>query len=307
MTRELFRKCAAWMACALSAAVLVVPARAHSQQLPADATRDGASADALVEQGTSAYRAGDLERALGLFDRAYALEPRPDLLYNMGRVHESLKHYDQARDYFSRFIQEPDVNTDARRDAVNRMEVIESLIAMREREADRAKQLADNDATAPTQGDTATTPRDAAASDEVTSATSEPQVTQAIAEPIEEDGISGASIASIVLLGAGLAAAGAGLYFGLSSAQSEDDLREECIETSGDLVCPVASREDADAMQRDALIADIAYGTAGALVLTSLIVWAVSGDDETERTAAPLQIAPSVTPDRAGITMYLRF
>src|SRR5262249_9211163 len=57
-----------------------------------------ASAEAArdFDHGVEAYERGEYLRALGSFQRAYALEPRPAVLYNLARVHEMLGHSAQA-------------------------------------------------------------------------------------------------------------------------------------------------------------------------------------------------------------------
>ncbi|WP_343073493.1 hypothetical protein [Pyxidicoccus fallax] len=80
-------------------------------------------------------------------------------------------------------------------------------------------------------------------------------------------------VVSMVLLGAGVAAGGAGTYFGLSSRSQLDDargaqFREELVERHGQA-------------QSSAKTANILFGTAGVAVAGAVVTWLLMGDSET--------------------------
>lgn len=47
---------------------------------------------------------GKIEAALGLFEKAYALDPAPALLYNIGRLHDRQGAFAKAREYYERYL-----------------------------------------------------------------------------------------------------------------------------------------------------------------------------------------------------------
>ncbi len=64
---------------------------------------DAATAKALFHAGADAYAAGKYRDAVDLFRRAYELDPRPELVYNIGQAYERLGDIPKAlrsfRDY----------------------------------------------------------------------------------------------------------------------------------------------------------------------------------------------------------------
>lgn len=51
-----------------------------------------------------AYARGDFEEARRLLLQAYAIDPRPQLLFALGQVELNLKHYDAAIRYYEQFL-----------------------------------------------------------------------------------------------------------------------------------------------------------------------------------------------------------
>lgn len=69
-------------------------------------TRQGAQADpieAAMSRGDAAMDSGRPADALAAYEEAYALEPRPALLYNRGRAQQALEHYPEALDLLEQF------------------------------------------------------------------------------------------------------------------------------------------------------------------------------------------------------------
>jgi tetratricopeptide (TPR) repeat protein len=71
---------------------------------PAPAASGAAQADALTGQARVKYRSGDYKGALALFERAFAAEKRPALLYNMARTQEKLAAYQRAIELLKRYV-----------------------------------------------------------------------------------------------------------------------------------------------------------------------------------------------------------
>lgn len=72
---------------------------------PALAVADKADeAKAHVARATQAHQDGNFEEARVQLEAAYALDPRPDLLYALGQVHAKLGDCGEATAYFKRFV-----------------------------------------------------------------------------------------------------------------------------------------------------------------------------------------------------------
>ncbi len=72
--------------------------------IPRSASADPASDAAdLKAQGDDAMQRIEYEKALDLYNRAYALDPAPALLYNRGRAYEALARYPEALDQLEEF------------------------------------------------------------------------------------------------------------------------------------------------------------------------------------------------------------
>ena len=88
------------------------------------------SFDQLVEQAVERYQEDDYGEALKFFERAYALEATPALLYNMGRCAEGLADFTKAIEYYACFVQSPGVEHEARTDALERIKTLKEVMAL---------------------------------------------------------------------------------------------------------------------------------------------------------------------------------
>ncbi|MBQ9242217.1 MAG: helix-hairpin-helix domain-containing protein [Proteobacteria bacterium] len=86
--------------------------------------------DKRVTAAAAAYENGEFDKALELFQAAYADDPQSSYLYNIGRVHESNANYPSAIEYYTKFIQTPGSDEDARTDAGERIENIKKLMSL---------------------------------------------------------------------------------------------------------------------------------------------------------------------------------
>ena len=73
-------------------------AEAHAEEPPVTRARD------LFREGAAKFRAGEFRPALDLFEKAYALDPHPTLIYNIARAHEGLGELDEAIDAYERYL-----------------------------------------------------------------------------------------------------------------------------------------------------------------------------------------------------------
>jgi tetratricopeptide (TPR) repeat protein len=79
--------------------VAVLAQVAATPAMPANA-----EAETLFKQGLQAYDAREFARAIELFEAAHALEPLPEILFDIGMAHKALGDCQHAAASFDRFI-----------------------------------------------------------------------------------------------------------------------------------------------------------------------------------------------------------
>ncbi len=113
---------------------------------------------------------------------------------------------------------------------------------------------------------------------------------------------------ALAVAGVGVLAAGGGILLGLQAKGFESDARELCPENPCGANAESANAVKSKAESR-ALFANIAYGVAGAAVITAAVLWITGApegktevklDDETS-------LAPVLSPDVAGVAVVGRF
>lgn len=104
-----------------------VSAQAQTEAEAETPNETGASARDLFVQGSSSYRVGNYEAAIESWQRAFELDPRPLLLYNLGQAYERLGRLVEAVDSTERYLREASPTDSHRADATAR------LASMRER------------------------------------------------------------------------------------------------------------------------------------------------------------------------------
>lgn len=98
--------------------------------LSAAAFADPKAAKKYAREATKAYAEGNYELALAKFEQAYSEDANPALLYNMGRVYENQANFDAAIENYKRFVTSPDVDQDARVDALDRIKTLNEVIEL---------------------------------------------------------------------------------------------------------------------------------------------------------------------------------
>ena len=63
-----------------------------------------------------------------LFEQAYAIDPNPNYLFNIGRVYEEKGDIRSAVDHYQRFVKEPGVDIGSRELAVQRLRVLKAIL-----------------------------------------------------------------------------------------------------------------------------------------------------------------------------------
>jgi len=83
----------------------LVPSLALLVLAPAAALADsGSEANAHVAKATKAHKEGRYEEARAELEAAYALAPKPELLYALGQIHVKLGNCQTATAHFQRFV-----------------------------------------------------------------------------------------------------------------------------------------------------------------------------------------------------------
>ena len=102
--------------------------------LPAPATT---GFDELVSQANEAYKDGRYEQSAALFRQAYGLRPKPNILYNIGRIYERAKNIPEALAAYDQFLALSNADLNLRKEALERRKLLRELADLREQEAQK--------------------------------------------------------------------------------------------------------------------------------------------------------------------------
>lgn len=119
------RLCALLLALAL-AAPSPLPWTAARQAQAQDAP--GADPEALFEEGIRLFSAQQYAQAAEVFRQVFVLDPNPFVLFNIGRCYEEMGDTEAALRYYQRSLALDGLPTDARLDALMRLEQLEPMI-----------------------------------------------------------------------------------------------------------------------------------------------------------------------------------
>jgi tetratricopeptide (TPR) repeat protein len=247
---------------------------------PADGTVDtGATerekdeAEKLVEQAIDQFSAKNFTGAVELFQKAYEIDPQPNYLFNIGRVYEEAGEFEQAVEYYAKFVKQPSVDLQFREDALERLRVLRAILAETKDEAREGPKEE------PKQADPGPG-----------------------AQPVDAD--AQRKRKAMRLSGFGVLGVGAGALIGAavvgSLAQGDRDKAFDRDEADH-----LAARQYyLDKSRSKAMTADILYGVGGALLLTGVVLVAVGySKPKTQRVA----LTPSFGPAGGSVELQLRF
>lgn len=221
--------------------------------------------DDLVKTALEQYSSGAYQAAADTFEAAYALDARPELVYNVARSLEKALRPDEAIAAYERFIKLPGTTAELRTKA------LDALTALREERNARARAEA---------------------------AEREPEARPAAGTAPPSVGVEGGAprqlrsrVLEWTLMGSGVAIAGAGAAFGVLALNRESDWKD--AQSRGE----PASRVDelVSETERNALLADILIGVGAVTTVTGIIVYLARGDTE-----PAVSLAPTATRDGGG-------
>ncbi len=217
---------------------------------------DEARALALFEESVSAYQEGNFDQAIALLNRAYALQPEPVLLYNLGRAQDGAGEFEAAIESYQQYLDEAGDIPD--RGAIERR--IETL---RENLAERAR-LGRLDEVADGSGDT----------------TGNAETTSEAADA------GGPSAAPWIVVGVGVVGIGVGAVLGGVALSAHDEAvnapsQEETL----------AAQDRAEGLALGSTIAFV----AGGVIAGAGLVWGVIdlvGSSDEDDPSAELHLLP---------------
>jgi tetratricopeptide (TPR) repeat protein len=239
--------------------------------------------EALSAAAVERFEARDYDGAVALFEQAYAADPNPNYLFNIGRVYEEKGDLQKAIQHYQKFVGQSGVDLESRQAATERLKVLREALAQLEAEEKQA------DDPAPADEATAEPPGDdpAAATDETDEKAARRKKTLRI---------TGYSLMG--LGGAGLIVGA--VFGGLAQGSVKDSDADPFVDRRE------AFRERARSQAR---VADAMFITGGVLAATGLVLVLVTlgkkkGDADVARQTT---WSPVVGPQQVGLGVSRRF
>lgn len=233
----------------------------------------------LSARAVEKFEAKEYDAAVELFEKAYAADPEPNYLFNIGRVYEEKGDLENAVVYYQRFVSQSGVDLESRQTATERLKVLrETLDQLEEDKPDET----------PTEDITETPPEDTGEDEE------------AAAQQRKRN----MRIAGYSVLGAGGALVIVGAVFGGAARSSANEAdQDEFVDRT------IALRDRA---RRQARTADALFITGGIVAAAGVVLVLTSlggnrGDAEDDTTARRTTWSPLVSRTQFGVGMTHRF
>lgn len=221
-----------------------------------------AKIESLSEEAGEAYRDGEYEKAIALFEEAYAIQPIPNLLFNIARVYEKLENWAQAEKYYREFIKSPEAEASAREAALERVDSLKQL-----------QQVASQPETPPEPDVPA-----------------EPEEPAVVAQPTQPPPKKSSPLPWILIgTGGGLALTGG--VFGILAAGKQSTFNNATTAEE-----KLSARKSGKTF---ALVADIGYGLGIASAAVGVVLL-LTGSSESASSEQALRIVPSGSVDADG-------
>ncbi|MCX4242065.1 tetratricopeptide repeat protein [Paraliomyxa miuraensis] len=272
------------MALAPSTPVLAAATSAHAIGPEGDP-------EELSAQAVERFQAKDYDGAVSLFQQAYAIDPQPNYLFNIGRVYEEKGDLENAVVYYQKFVGQSGVDLESRQAATERLKVLREALA--QLESNKEPEPKD---VGPEQ------PKDD---------TVEPVPDEQDQPPVVDEEAQQAAkrkktlrITGYALMGVGGAAlVVGGVLGGLASSNVADANADEFVDRT------LAFRDKA---RRQAAGADAMFITGGVLAVTGVaLVLATLGGKKSKKAGGDVARrtawSPVVGPERVGVGLTHRF
>jgi tetratricopeptide (TPR) repeat protein len=275
----------------------------------------------LVTEGQAAQDGGRYDEAIALYERAYALVPHPELLYNLAQAHRLKGDLDPALAHYRRYLAiDPKgrVSADARR----RVTEIEKAIADRKAEAERVaaeeavRAAAERAAAQKARADAEEAARARAAQEQAARAQAEQVKAESEAAAlarsndsesrtsdagersasVEGRSSSGKRIAGMASGGAGVVLISAGIYFGHHARSISNELSEH----DGPWTDALLARQDEATRSETTMFVCVGLGAAAAI--TGGVLYYLGRDGSSDSVA----IVPTHVGDANGLVVMWR-
>ncbi|MBL9102713.1 MAG: hypothetical protein JNL82_17335 [Myxococcales bacterium] len=263
-----------------AAGVAAAPAEGPASPPPAETE----TFESLIGQATEKFKDKDYAGSVALFERAYAVQNEPAILFNIGRIYEEAKNVEAAIGYYEKFIADESVDLKDREKAVQRLQILKTIIEIREKEKQK------------------TDPQPKPQTDPVTQPKTDPQPTPEGPKTDQKPAQQGKLMRPIgyAMFGTGaLLIIGGAIAGGLASAQHKAAVNAETLD----------ERETANELGRSrAITADALFATGGvvaAIGVVLLVVPAIRKARAGKERAH--QVTPQVSPTQVGIGYVHRF
>ncbi|HTE55926.1 MAG TPA: tetratricopeptide repeat protein [Kofleriaceae bacterium] len=270
----------AFAAIAALAFIAAAPAgQARADQPGAPGTDADQKARELFRLAESHYAAGRYEKAVALYDEAYQLSGRAELLLAMVNAYERIGDYKQAIARLRDYLKHPRArNATSLRDRLRRLESAE-----RDRESENERlhrlELADQERARELRR---LREEDRRPSPTVV-ATSPPQ--------------GPSNVPAYLFLGGGAIGLGGAVAFGIVSRRAGQDAEDECSDGG---LCRGTAQKSLDRERKFALFADLSAAVgAGSAAVGVYLLWKHRGEPREARSA--LRIEPTVVPGGLGV------
>ncbi len=268
------RRNRALAALAVLAAIVLAAGPARAQQDPGDDQK----ARELFRLGEGHYAAGRYEKAAVLYDEAYRLSGRAELLLAMVNTYERMGDYPQAIERLKEYLDHPKAkNVASLRDRLRRLERAQRD---RDQERQRVTDLEKSDQERARELRRLRLQREARAGEEEEAGPARPSRTPAY----------------LFLAGGAVGLAGA-VGFGLAAGQAGQDAELECGEGG---LCRGSANDALDRELTYSILADVsAVVGIGSAAVGAYLWWKTRG--ETGETRSALRIGPTVLPGGLGV------
>ncbi|KIG14706.1 Tetratricopeptide repeat domain protein [Enhygromyxa salina] len=260
-----------------STVALAAPAASPTPEAEADADAEEVErkteAEQLSDQAIEKFQAKDFDGAVALFEQAYEVDPQPNFLFNIGRVHEEAGNLEKAVEFYARFVKQPGVDLNSRETALDRLKVLRAILQ-----------------------ETTEKPPEEEPDPEVKPVEPPPPQTDAADDDAKRKRKT-LRAAGFALTGVGAAAMIGGAVVG--------GLAQGDFNKAGEAEVPSDSQSLLDSSKTKALTADILLGVGGAVLLTGVVLVAIgfSKPKQSSRVA----LTPTFGPGGGGGVLRLRF